>query len=66
MRILPSNFDSLEENYIAVAAQMVHRYKIPPDLVYGQDETNAQFVSRANKTRAAKGAKRVRLLGVGH
>ena len=29
MRILPSNFDSLEENYIAVAAQMVHRYKIP-------------------------------------
>lgn len=38
---------------------MVHRYKIPPDLVYGQDETNAQFVSRANKTRAAKGAKRV-------
>ena len=66
MRILPANFDALEENYITVAIHMVHRHKIPPDLVYGQDETNAQFVSRPNKTRAAKGAKRVRLLGVGH
>ena len=33
--------------------------------MYGQDETNAQFVSRPNKTRAELGAKRVRLLGVG-
>ena len=44
---------------------MIHDYKVPPDLVYGQDETNAQFVSRPNKTRAELGAKRVRLLGVG-
>ena len=66
MRILPANFKVLEENYITVASHMVHRHKIPEDLVYGQDEINAQFVSRPNKTWAAKGARRVRLLGVGH
>ena len=54
-----------EETYISVAAKMVCQHNVPPDLVYGQDETNAQFVSRPNKTRATKGAKRVRLLGVG-
>ena len=66
MRILPANFNALEANYITVASHMVHRHEVPADLVYGLDETNAQFVSRPNKTRAAKGSKRVRLLGVGH
>jgi DDE superfamily endonuclease len=65
MRILPGNFASLEEQYIVVAAQMICDYKVSADLAYGQDETNAQFVSRPNKTRAEKGSKRIRLLGVG-
>ena len=65
MRILPSNFKALEENYITIAAQLIHEHNVPGDLVYGQDETNAQFVSRPNKTRAEKGSKRIRLLGVG-
>ena len=65
MRILPANFEALEEAFVSVGAQMIHDYKVPPDLVYGQDETNAQFVSRPNRTRAELGAKRVRLLGVG-
>ena len=65
MRILPANFGILEETYIGVAAKMIFEHQVPPDLVYGQDETNAQFVSRPNKTRAEKGAKGVRLLGVG-
>jgi hypothetical protein len=65
MRILPANFDALEENYISIAAQLIYEHKVPKDLVYGQDETNAQFVSRPNRTRAEKGAKRIRLLGVG-
>ena len=64
MRILPANFEALEEAFVSVGAQMIHDYKVPPDLVYGQDETNAQFVSRPKKTRAELGAKRVRLLGV--
>ena len=48
MRILPSNFNALEENYITVAAQrnLIHDDNVPSDLVYGQDETNAQFVSK--------------------
>ena len=65
MRTLPANFGILEETYIGVAAKMIFEHQVPPDLVYGQDETNAQFVSRPNKTRAEKGAKGVRLLGVG-
>jgi hypothetical protein len=65
MRIIPSNFAVLEEQYITVAAQMIFYHKVPPDLVYGQDETNAQFVSTPNKARAEKGSNRIRLLGVG-
>jgi hypothetical protein len=45
MRILPGNFASLEEQYIVVAAQMICDYKVSADLAYGQDETNAHFVS---------------------
>ena len=52
----------MEEKYISGLAKLVHQYKIPPDLVYG----HAQFVSRPNKTRAEKGSKRVRSLGVGY
>ena len=66
MRIIPASFDEMEEKYISGLAKLVHQHKIPPDLVYGQYETNAQFVSGPNITRAEKGAKRVRSLGVGY
>ena len=39
MRIIPANFDEMEEKYISGLAKLVHQYKIPPDLVYGQDQT---------------------------
>ena len=55
MRIIPASFDEMEEKYISGLAKLVHQNNIPPDLVYGQDGTNAQFVSRPNKTRADKG-----------
>ena len=45
MRIIPANFDEMEEKYISGLAKLVHQYKIPPDLVYEQDEINAQFCS---------------------
>ena len=32
--LIPANFDALEENYISVAAHMIHQHNIPPDLVY--------------------------------
>ena len=56
-RIIEELRNLREKKYISGLAKLVHQYKIPPDLVYGQDETNAQFVSRPNKTRAEKGAK---------
>ena len=65
MSVLPSNFEVLEDMYISVAAKMILKHRVPPDLVYGQDEINAQFVSRPNKMKAIGGAKRIRLLGVG-
>ena len=34
MRIIPANFDEMEEKYISGLAKLVHQYKIPPDLVY--------------------------------
>ena len=31
MRILPANFEALEEAFVSVGAQMIHDYKVPPD-----------------------------------
>ena len=64
MSVLPSNFEVLEDTYISVAAKMILKHRVPSDLVYDQDEINAQFVSRPNKIKAIEGAKRIRLLGV--
>ena len=55
MRIIPANFDEIEEKYISGLAKLVHQYKILSDLVYEQDEINAQFVSNVSD----KGAKLV-------
>ena len=39
--------------------------QVPAELVINGDETAVQLVSRANRTRNSRGAKRVRLLGMG-
>ena len=44
---------------------MIVKFNVPKLLVVASDETNTQFVSRANRTRAKKGSKKVRLIGVG-
>jgi hypothetical protein len=65
MREAPADLERKDEAYVRVGSQLLAKYNIPPALVIGSDETNTLFVSRANKTRARKGAKKVRLLGVG-
>ena len=54
MSVLPSNFEVFEDTYISVAAKMILKHKVPSDLVYGQDEINAQFLSRPNKIKRLK------------
>ena len=66
MRQLPADFAQKVEDYVRTGAALIQEHKIPPPLVMGVDETNSQFVSEANRTRDEEGAKRVRLLGVGH
>ena len=65
MRELPTDFEEKKENYIRIAAKLIHDYNVPADLVLGIDETNALFVPQQDRTVAKKGAKRVRLIGKG-
>ena len=48
-----------------VAAELMYEYQVPPQLVINGDETAVQLVSRANRTRNIRGAKHVRMLGMG-
>jgi hypothetical protein len=65
MRELPLDFDAKKAEYIKIGAKIIERYRIPPELVVGTDETNALFVNRAKKTRDRSGNKRVRVIGMG-
>ena len=62
---IPADFDLKEQTYIEVGAKYIAAYDIPPELVYGIDETNALFVSRSTRQRVLKGTRRVRAIGVG-
>ena len=65
MREIPVDFEIKKEAYLKVAAELIYEYQVPPQLVINGDETAVQLVSRANRTRNARGAKRVRMLGMG-
>ena len=65
MREIPADFEIKKEAYVKVAAELIYEYQVPPQLVINGDETAVQLVSRANRTRNIRGAKRVRMLGMG-
>lgn len=65
MREIPADFEAKKEKYLKVAAELIYLYKVPEQLVINGDETAVQLVSRANRTRNIRGAKRVRMLGMG-
>lgn len=66
MRERPADFDKKVEEYIEIGAAIMAKHNVPPELVVNGDETNVLFVPRASRTRTKKGAKRVRVIGVGH
>jgi hypothetical protein len=61
----PANFLEKESTYKKVAAMYVAKYTVPKVLTWGIDETNALLVNRATRQRAKRGAKRIRVIGVG-
>ena len=65
MRGFPADFEAKKATYLRVGTSLIAEHNIPPDLVFGLDETSVQFVSNCKKTRAKKGVKKVRLLGIG-
>jgi hypothetical protein len=67
MRECPADFAAKLERYIDILSVTKVKYGIlSPKLVVGMDETSAQLVSVAKRTRAIKGAKRVRSIGIGN
>jgi hypothetical protein len=64
-RELPADFEEKKKKYLQIGADLLDRFKIPPQLVIGCDETAALLVNRAKKTRDRKGTKRVSVVGMG-
>jgi hypothetical protein len=65
MREKPADFEAKVEEYIRIGAAVIKHHNIPRALVIGCDETGCVFVPKSKYTVALKGAKRIRLLGVG-
>ena len=63
---LPADFEAKHAEFIRIGSAILAQHQVPPELVYNIDETSVQFVNLKKRTRALEGAKRVRLLGVGH
>ena len=66
MRELPADFVEKRDEYIRIGTNILARFDIPPELVVNADETSSLLAPRAKQTRFKKGAKRVRIVGVGH
>lgn len=65
MRDNPEDFLAKRFEYENVLTMAIARFKVPKELVVNMDETNVQFVPHGKRTRGLKGAKRIKLLGVG-
>jgi hypothetical protein len=65
MRKLPADFEELKQDYIRIGSIILNDHSIPPQLVYGLDETSVQFVSQKSRTKCRKGEKKVRVAGIG-
>ena len=65
MREKPADFNQKVEEYVRIGAAIVCKHNIPPELVIACDETGCVFVPKSKYTVAMKGARKIRLLGVG-
>ena len=65
MRELPADYEAKKIKYVEVGRAHMFKSNAPPELVIGCDETNAQFVNHATRTREKKGVKRCKILGKG-
>lgn len=55
----------LEDFDLNVGAHLLAKYRVPPELVVGCDETNVQLASCAKWTRSKNVVKRLRIIGGG-
>ena len=65
MRELPADFEKKRDLYTKIGSELIFKYNVPPDLVINGDETAVRFVNLSNRTLNKKGARKVRLSGIG-
>lgn len=63
-RETPADFEKKEKEFLDVLSDTLAQYNVPDKLVVAMDETGQQLVPSSAKTRAAKGAKKIRLQGM--
>jgi hypothetical protein len=62
---IPEDYEKKRNDYLFILSKVLSDARIPDELIVGFDETNTQFVPTIGRTRAKKGTKRVRMVGVG-
>lgn len=62
---IPADYERKKETFILHLSKAIHDHNVPDELICAGDETNTQFVPSVKKTRAKKGCRRVRIIGVG-
>ena len=65
MRVPGADLDAKVATYMSVLGKEIFQYQVVRGMVVSTDESNAHFAPRATKTLAVRGAKRVRVVGVG-
>ena len=65
MREAPADFEKKRDAYTRIGSELIFEHKVPPDLVINGDETAVHFVNLSNRTYNKKGARKVRLSGIG-
>lgn len=65
MKELPADFEAKIAVYMKIGAELIYKHRVPLQLVINGDETAVLLVNRAKITRNRKGAKRVKILGMG-
>jgi DDE superfamily endonuclease len=65
MRDPPSDVEKKRAIYTKIGSELIYEHNVPPDLVINGDETAVHFVNISNRTFNEKGARKVRMAGVG-
>ena len=61
--ITESNFDEIKDNFLMDIKAVVIMEEVPDDMILNWDQTAIKYIPVSKWTKAAKGSKRIELIG---